>query len=29
MTEIVFIVEEADEGGYTAHTVGVSIVTEA
>ena len=29
MTEILFIVEESDEGGYTAHAVGASIVTEA
>lgn len=29
MTEILFIVEEADEGGYTARAVGASIVTEA
>ena len=29
MTEILFIVEEADEGGYVAHAVGASIVTEA
>ena len=28
-TEVVFIVEEAPEGGYTARTLGVSIVTEA
>jgi hypothetical protein len=29
MTEILFIVEEATEGGYVAHAVGASIVTEA
>ena len=29
MTEILFIVEEATEGGYIAHAVGPSIVTEA
>lgn len=29
MTEIIFIVEEDPEGGYTAHALGVSIVTEA
>ncbi|HEX9483404.1 MAG TPA: hypothetical protein VF929_02450 [Gemmatimonadaceae bacterium] len=29
MTEILFIVEDADEGGYIAHAVGASIVTEA
>jgi len=29
MTEILFIVEEAVEGGYTARAVGASIVTEA
>ena len=29
MTEILFIVEESDEGGYTAHAVNASIVTEA
>jgi hypothetical protein len=28
MTEILFIVEEAAEGGYTARAVGASIVTE-
>ena len=28
-TEIVFIVEEAPEGGYVARAVGESIVTEA
>ncbi|HEX3867686.1 MAG TPA: hypothetical protein VHV78_13075 [Gemmatimonadaceae bacterium] len=28
MTEILFIVEEAEEGGYIAHAVGASIVTE-
>jgi hypothetical protein len=28
-TEVVFVVEEAPEGGYTARAVGVSIVTEA
>ena len=29
MTEIVFLVEEAPEGGYTARALGASIVTEA
>ncbi len=29
MIEILFIVEEAVEGGYTARAVGASIVTEA
>lgn len=29
MTEILFIVEDAAEGGYVAHAVGASIVTEA
>ena len=29
MTEIVFVVEIAPEGGYTAHALGVSIFTEA
>ncbi len=29
MTEIVFVVEEAPEGGYTAQALGASIVTEA
>lgn len=29
MTEILFIVEESDEGGYTAHAVNASIITEA
>ena len=29
MNEIIFIVEEAAEGGYTAKAVGTSIVTEA
>lgn len=29
MTEILFIVEEAPEGGYTARAVGASIFTEA
>ncbi|MBM4030281.1 MAG: 2-oxoisovalerate dehydrogenase [Planctomycetes bacterium] len=29
MTEIVFLVEEAPEGGYTAKAVGESIFTEA
>jgi hypothetical protein len=28
-TEIIFSVEEAPEGGYTAHSLGFSIVTEA
>ncbi len=29
MQEIVFVVEEAPEGGFTARAVGVSIFTEA
>ena len=29
MEEVVFLVEEAPEGGYTAKALGVSIVTEA
>lgn len=29
MVEIVFVVEEAPEGGYTARSVGESIFTEA
>jgi hypothetical protein len=29
MTELVFLVEEAPEGGYTAQALGASIVTEA
>ena len=29
ITEIIFVVEEAPEGGYTAHALGTSIVTEA
>jgi len=29
MTEIVFLVEEAPEGGYTARALGESIFTEA
>jgi hypothetical protein len=29
MTEILFVVEEAPEGGYTARAVGTSIFTEA
>lgn len=29
MTEIIFIVEEAPEGGYTARAVGEAIFTEA
>ena len=29
MTELLFIVEEAAEGGYVARAVGASIVTEA
>lgn len=29
MSELVFVVEEAAEGGYTARAVGASIVTEA
>ncbi len=29
MTEIIFLVEEATEGGYTARALGESIFTEA
>lgn len=29
MAEIVFLVEDASEGGYTARALGASIVTEA
>ena len=29
MNELIFLVEEADEGGYTARALGVSIFTEA
>ena len=29
MTEIIFLIEEADEGGYTARALGESIFTEA
>ncbi|MGH8116279.1 MAG: hypothetical protein ACREP0_00915 [Rhodanobacteraceae bacterium] len=29
MNEIIFQVEEADEGGYTAHAFGQAIFTEA
>jgi hypothetical protein len=29
MTEIIFLVEEAAEGGYVARALGASIVTEA
>ncbi len=29
MSEIIFMVEEAPEGGYTAYALGQSIVTEA
>ena len=29
MNEIIFLVEEAGEGGYTAKALGASIVTEA
>ena len=29
MTELVFVVEEAPEGGYTARALGPSIFTEA
>lgn len=28
-TELVFLVEESDEGGYTARAIGQSIFTEA
>ena len=29
MSEIIFVIEEAPEGGYTARALGASIVTEA
>jgi hypothetical protein len=29
MSELIFLVEDAPEGGYTARAVGVSIFTEA
>jgi len=29
MSEVVFVIEESPEGGYTASAVGPSIVTEA
>ena len=29
MDEIIFVVEEAPEGGYTAHALGAAIFTEA
>ncbi len=29
MEEVIFLVEESDEGGYTAKGIGVSIFTEA
>lgn len=29
MTELIFVVEEAPEGGFTAHALGESIFTEA
>ena len=29
MNEIIFVVEEAPEGGYTARAVGESVLTEA
>ena len=29
MTELVFLIEDAPEGGYVARAVGASIVTEA
>ena len=29
MTELIFVVEEAPEGGFTARALGASIVTEA
>ena len=29
MNELIFLVEEADEGGYTARALGQSIFTEA
>jgi hypothetical protein len=29
MSEVIFLVEEADEGGFTARTLGLSIFPEA
>jgi hypothetical protein len=29
MSEIIFVVEQAPEGGFTAHALGESIVTQA
>ena len=29
MSEVIFLVEEAPEGGFTAHALGASIFTEA
>ena len=29
MREIIFVIEDAPEGGYTAHALGASIYTEA
>jgi hypothetical protein len=29
MSEVIFIVEESPEGGYTARALGLSIITEA
>jgi hypothetical protein len=29
MSEVIFLVEEADEGGFTARALGLSIFTEA
>ena len=29
MEELIFVVQEAPEGGYTAHALGASIFTEA
>ena len=29
MSEVVFVIEESPEGGYTARAIGPSIVTEA
>lgn len=29
MDELIFLVQDAPEGGYTAHALGVSIFTEA
>ena len=29
MSEVIFLVEEADDGGYTARALGVSVFTQA